>query len=74
VRILHLPPCRSAWHRPSGGQQRLDELVKRLSTILANIVIYGILYAIGIALWLDIIRSGFLSPELVGKIITGAVK
>ena len=48
--------------------------MRRLSEILANIVIYGLLFAIGAALWIDIIRSGFISPELVGKIISGAVK
>jgi hypothetical protein len=45
-----------------------------MKTILANIAIFGILYAIGIALWLDLIRSGFLTPEIVGKIVSGAVK
>jgi len=47
--------------------------MKKLSIIAANILIFGALYAIGIGLWINIIRSGFLSPELVGKIISGAV-
>jgi hypothetical protein len=46
----------------------------RLSIIAANLVIYGLLGAIGLALWIDIIRSGALTPELVGKIISGAVR
>ena len=47
--------------------------MRKLSNVVGNVLIFGALYAIGIALWVDIIRSGFITPELVGKIITGVI-
>ena len=48
-------------------------MLRKLSNVVGNVLIFGVLYAIGIALWVDIIRSGFITPELVGKIITGVI-
>ena len=48
--------------------------MRRLGHFLANVAIFGILYAIGIALWLDLIRSGWLTPEIVAKIVTGGLE
>ena len=45
----------------------------RFLNVLANIAFWFALYAIGIALWIDIIRSGFITPDLVGKIVSGAI-
>ena len=47
--------------------------MRKLSNVVGNVLIFGVLYAIGIALWVDIIRSGFITPELVGKIISGVI-
>ena len=48
-------------------------MLRKLSNVVGNVLIFGVLYAIGIALWVDIIRSGVITPELVGKIITGVI-
>ena len=48
--------------------------MRRFLNGLANVALWFAICAIGAALWIDIIRSGVISPQIVGKIISGAIQ
>jgi hypothetical protein len=78
ARIFSRTPDDTAFYMRDAPERyivtRVPGLRMSCGELLANFFLWGALYAIGAALWIDIIRSGFISADLVGQIVGGVVK